>query len=484
MRECICHCEARSERSVAQSNCAPKQSHTRRIHTTRCSNNSAQDLGIHVSNFLIIELNKYDAIIFPMKLYNTQSRALENFEPQNQTVRLYVCGITPYDTTHLGHAATYCAFDVLIRYLESRGATVNYAQNVTDIDDDTIREAPKRGTNWKDLGNYWTAHFMRDMIALNVRPPNHYPRATETIAEIIEFDKTLIEKGFAYESGGSVYFHVNAYEKFGQLSHIPREEMLAIANERGNFPDDPKKRAPLDFVLWQAQAPGEPAWDSPWGPGRPGWHIECSAMNYKTFGPTIDIHGGGADLVFPHHECEIAQTVNFTGEDYFAKIWMHAAMVGYEGEKMSKSLGNLVMVSDLLKTYTPDAIRLFLAKHHYRFPWEFVHAELDASRAQCTQLTQAAQAMGGDGNAMDFQYAREHFENALDNDLDSPRAAAVLCEFAASILEHADARRDVRDAQTWFRRAASILGLRLDTFGPEAHVREGWERHLNRFPTE
>ncbi len=443
---------------------------------------TATDASIRFFIFCVIELNKYDDIIFGMKLYNTQSRALENFEPQAQTVRLYVCGVTPYDTTHLGHAATYCAFDVLIRFLEYKGAQVRYCQNVTDIDDDTIREAAKRGTTWKELGNFWTAHFMRDMIALNVRPPDYYPRATDTIAEIIEFDKTLIEKGFAYESGGSVYFHVDAYKNFGQLSHIPRADMLAVANERGNFPDDPKKRDPLDFVLWQAQAQGEPAWASPWGPGRPGWHIECSAMNYKTFGPTIDIHGGGADLVFPHHECEIAQTVNFTGEDYFARIWMHTAMVGYEGEKMSKSLGNLVMVSQLLPKYTPDAIRLYLAKHHYRVPWEFTYDDLDASVVQCTHLTQAAQAPGGDGRPMDYSYAQEKFENALDNDLDAPTAVGVLCELAGAIIEHADARLDVGAAQVWFRRAASILGLRLDAFGPEAHVRAGWEQHLNRFP--
>lgn len=424
----------------------------------------------------------YDVIILRMKLFNTLSSQLEVFDPQDKTVRLYVCGITPYDTTHLGHAATYCAFDVLVRYLEYRGATVNYCENVTDIDDDTIREARKRGTNWRDLGNYWTAHFIRDMIALNVRPPDHYPRATDVIPEIIEFDKALIDKGFAYESGGSVYFSVNTYQKFGQLSHIPRSEMLAVANERGNFADDPKKRDPLDFVLWQAHTEGEPAWDSPWGPGRPGWHIECSAMNYKTFGPTIDIHGGGADLVFPHHECEIAQTVNYTGADYFARIWMHAAMVGYQGEKMSKSLGNLVMVADLLKAHSPDTIRLYLAKHHYREPWEFTQADFDEGIVQCGQMQQAVKVPGGDGLPMDYEDARARFESALDNDLDSPAAVQVLCELAGFIIEHSDAHRDVKAAQTWFRRAASIIGLRLDAYGPEAHVRSGWEQHSRRFP--
>ncbi len=426
----------------------------------------------------------FSYIILPMKLYNTQSRELEEFDPLGTTVRLYVCGITPYDTTHLGHAATYCAFDVLVRYLEYKGAKVKFAENVTDIDDDTIREAKKRGTDWRSLGNYWTAHFMRDMIALNVRPPDYYPRATDVIPEIIEFDRTLIDKGFAYESDGSVYFSVKSYKDFGQLSHIPKEDMLTIANERGNFPDDPKKRDPLDFVLWQAQAEGEPAWDSPWGPGRPGWHIECSAMNFKTFGPTIDIHGGGADLVFPHHECEIAQTVNFTGEDYFARIWMHAAMVAYEGEKMSKSLGNLVMVSDLLKTYSPDQIRLYLASHKYRTPWEFTYPDFKHSLTQCERMVQAVQAPSGSGRELDAADAQSRFEQALDDDLDSPAAVNVLCEMADTIIENSDAGNDVRQAQTWFRRAANILGLRLDAYGPESSVREGWEKHINRFPTQ
>lgn len=419
-----------------------------------------------------------------MRLYNTYSQNLDEFTPRGTTVKLYVCGITPYDTTHVGHAATYCAFDVLVRYLESKGATVGYCENVTDIDDDIIREAGKRGTTWKELGNQWTAHFMRDMIALNVRPPDSYPRATEVIPEIIEIVSILIARGLAYESDRSVYFHVDSFPQFGQLSHIPRAEMLAVANERGNFPDDPKKRDPLDFVLWQAQAPGEPAWDSPWGMGRPGWHIECSAMNFKTFGPKIDIHGGGADLVFPHHECEIAQTVNFTGEDYFARIWMHTAMVRYDDEKMSKSLGNLVMVDQLLTRYTPDSLRLYLAKHHYRDSWEFTYADLDRSVSECNQMTEAISAPSGDARPMDVAMWRERFESALDNDLDSPTASQLLCDLAVQILEHADARRDVRDAQAWFRQVAGILGLRLDAFGPEARVRTGWERHLNRFTVD
>jgi L-cysteine:1D-myo-inositol 2-amino-2-deoxy-alpha-D-glucopyranoside ligase len=332
------------------------------------------------------------------------------------------------------------------------------------------------------LGNYWTAHFINDMISLNVRPPDYFPRATEVIPQILEMDSRLIERGVAYESQGSVYFHVDDDPDFGELSHLPRDEMLSVANARGNFPDDPKKRDPLDFVLWQAQAPDEPAWDSPWGKGRPGWHIECSAMNYKFLGETIDIHGGGADLIFPHHESEIAQSIFYTGADYFARIWMHTAMVAYEGEKMSKSLGNLVMVDQLLQKYTPDSIRLYLANHHYRAPWEFTYAELDASVQQCTNIGLALSVQGGDGRPMDFSWARARFENALDEDLDSPTATDVLCQLSGEIIAHTDERRDVREAQMWMRQAARIFGLRLDANEPEARVRTGWGKHLERFP--
>ena len=242
-----------------------------------------------------------------MNIYNTLSGAVEPLEPTGRAITLYVCGITPYDTTHLGHAFTYTVADVLVRHLESQGLTVRYVQNVTDIDDDILRKAAEVGEDWRALGNRWTSHFIRDMQVLNVRPPDEYPRATDVIPDIVTAVGALIERGLAYVSGGSVYYHVDAWPAFGRLSHLPRSEMLDVANERGNRPDDPHKRDPLDFVLWQAQAPGEPTWDSPWGPGRPGWHIECSVMSTRFLGPTLDFHGGGGDLVFPHHECEIAQ---------------------------------------------------------------------------------------------------------------------------------------------------------------------------------
>ena len=301
-----------------------------------------------------------------MNVYNTRSRAIEGWEPSDRRVSLYVCGITPYDTTHLGHAFTYTVADVLVRYLESQGLRVRYVQNVTDIDDDILRKAREVGEDWRTLGNRWTAHFIRDMQALNVRPPDEYPRATDVVPEIVTAVRALMARGLAYESGGSVYFHVDAWPEFGQLSHLARAEMLPVANERGNRPDDPNKRDPLDFVLWQAQAPGEPAWESPWGPGRPGWHIECSVMSTHFLGKAIDLHGGGEDLVFPHHECEIAQAEPVTGHKPFVRVWLHTAMVEHEGAKMSKSLGNLVMVSDLLRRWPADTLRLYLGKHHYR----------------------------------------------------------------------------------------------------------------------
>ncbi|MBC7292524.1 MAG: class I tRNA ligase family protein, partial [Thermoleophilia bacterium] len=257
------------------------------------------------------------------------------------------------DTTHLGHAFTYCNVDVLVRYLEYRGHQVLYAQNVTDIDDDILRRAAEVKENWKSLGDRWTAHFIRDMISLNVRPPDYMPRATEVMPEIINLVQKLVQTGVAYVAGGSVYFHIDAWPEYGKLNKLPRDEMLRIANERGNNPNDPNKRDPLDFVLWQAQAPGEPAWDSPWGPGRPGWHIECTAMAIKFLGETVDIHSGGADLAFPHHESEIAQAECATGRKPFARFWMHSAMVRYQGEKMSKSLGNLIMVDKLLQKWSP-----------------------------------------------------------------------------------------------------------------------------------
>jgi L-cysteine:1D-myo-inositol 2-amino-2-deoxy-alpha-D-glucopyranoside ligase len=409
-----------------------------------------------------------------MKLYNSLTRSKEEFSPHGPEVTVYVCGITPYDTTHLGHAFTYTVYDQLIRYLELQGTRVRYTQNVTDIDDDILKRAGESGEDWRALGQRWTEHFIDDMIALNIRPPDSFPRATEVIPEITAWVQDLLRAGVAYESGGSVYYEVRRYPDFGQLSGLPREEMLPVANERGNRPEDPHKRHPLDFVLWQAQAPGEPAWESPWGPGRPGWHIECSTMATKFLGQTVDIHGGGMDLCFPHHECEIAQVKPLRPDEPYVRFWMHTAMVGYQGEKMSKSLGNLIMVRDLLQTYPADALRLYQGSHHYRAEWSYEEEDLRKCQALAAQLRQAASARGGSGEALAPDETTAAFHRAMQDDLDTPAALRALTTLAQSILDSA-ARQDVQPAQQTLRRLGSVFGLTLDETGPEARVPAGWE---------
>jgi L-cysteine:1D-myo-inositol 2-amino-2-deoxy-alpha-D-glucopyranoside ligase len=418
-----------------------------------------------------------------VNVYNTLSAAIEPLEPTGPAITVYVCGITPYDTTHLGHAFTYTVADVLVRHLEGQGLAVRYVQNVTDIDDDILRKAAEVGEDWRALGNRWTSHFIRDMQVLNVRPPDAYPRATDVIPDIVTAVRALIERGLAYVSGGSVYYHVDAWPAFGRLSHLPRSEMLDVANERGNRPNDPHKRDPLDFVLWQAQAPGEPTWDSPWGPGRPGWHIECSVMSTRFLGPTLDFHGGGGDLVFPHHECELAQSEALTGRSPFVRAWLHTAMVEHEGAKMSKSLGNLVMVRDLLKHWSPDALRLYLGRHHYRAGWSHDLDELAHAAQLAEKLRAAATVSGGDGNLLDLAGAEADFTAAMNDDLNTPSALGRLESLADDVLAAARAGRRVETGQALVRRLAQVFGLRLDRPGVEERVTRGWDAHLRRFPT-
>jgi len=396
-----------------------------------------------------------------MQLFNTQSGRIERFTPRNGKVGLYVCGVTPYDTTHIGHAFTFLTFDILVRVMRHKGWDVTYVQNVTDIDDDILRKAKEVGLTWKQLGDRETARYLKDMRDLNWLEPDHYVRATDHIAEMLEITQALVEKGNAYESGGNVYFSVSSDPEFGKLSHIPRDQMLPIANERGNTPEDPNKRDPLDFVLWQKSVDDEPSWDSPYGPGRPGWHVECSAMASRYLGPSIDIHGGGADLIFPHHECEVAQSENAFGVEPFARTWVHVAMVGYNGEKMSKSLGNLVLVSDVLKDYSADAIRLYLFSNHYRSPWDFEDAELERWARVADDLIEAAEFPAyGIEEELDVSNLRDRFFNALDDDLNTPIAIEVLQEIGTGILE-APEEDDVRDAQRTLRELSEVLGLTL-----------------------
>ena len=396
-----------------------------------------------------------------MRLFNTQSGEVEEFTARDGAVGIYVCGITPYDTTHMGHAFTFLTFDILVRYLRHLDLAVTYVQNVTDIDDDILRKSKELGITWDELGRRETDKYLADMRRLNALPFDHYVRATEHVPEMVAIIEELVAKDFAYVVNGSVYFSVVKDPEFGKLSHIPRDQMLAVANERGNIPDDPNKKDPIDFILWQAAALGEPTWDSPWGPGRPGWHIECSAMSVRYLGPTVDIHGGGFDLIFPHHECEIAQTENATGHEPFTRYWMHVGMVEYQGEKMSKSLGNLVLASEVLKLYSADAIRLYLFSHHYREAWEYQDDEVDEWARLSDDLREAVNFTSyGIDEEVDVSLEAAKFYAALDDDLDTGAAIAALHNMASAILE-AEEEDDIRDAQRRLRSLSSILGLTL-----------------------
>jgi L-cysteine:1D-myo-inositol 2-amino-2-deoxy-alpha-D-glucopyranoside ligase len=334
---------------------------------------------------------------------------------------MYTCGITPYDAAHLGHAATYLAYDVLQRRLRDLGHRTDCVRNVTDVDDDILRKARQLGVHYLDLAAEEMARFDTDMKALGLLPAFSEPRATSAIPDILGFIGMVLESGHAYQAGGGVYFSVSSFERFGQISHLSRDAMLALAAERGGNPDDPHKRDPLDFVLWQPSAPDEPAWESLWGQGRPGWHIECSALAMRELGPTIDLHGGGTDLIFPHHECEAAQSEAATGQR-FVRHWMHVGMVELEGTKMSKSLGNLIFVSDLLKEWDAAAIRVAIIGHHYRSNWEWFDHLMPAA---ADRLERWRAAGPGDG-------ALDEVRAALDDDLDTPRAMAAIDEAAAS----------------------------------------------------
>ena len=302
-----------------------------------------------------------------IKIYNTFTRRKEVFEPLTPGyVRMYVCGITAYDRCHIGHARSAVVFDAVVRHLRHRGFEVNFVRNFTDIDDKIINRANEEGISPEALAEREIKHFYQDTDALGVLRATTEPRATRHIREIIQLIKTLIDKGRAYASGGDVYFSVRGFPGYGALSGRNVEEMRAGAR----IAPGEQKQDPMDFVLWKAAKPGEPKWDSPWGPGRPGWHIECSAMSMKYLGPTLDIHGGGLDLIFPHHENERAQSEAATGKT-FARFWMHNGFVTIRGEKMSKSLGNFVTIRDILEKYHPEALRLFLLSKHYRSPLDY-----------------------------------------------------------------------------------------------------------------
>lgn len=374
----------------------------------------------------------------PMRLYDTARQEVVPFTP-DELVLMYTCGITPYDATHLGHAATFLVYDIVQRRLIDMGHTVRCVRNVTDVDDPLFAKARELGVHYLDLAAGEEARFNRDMVALNALPVYSTPRASSAIADIRGFIGMVLDRGFAYVAGGSVYFDVSKSPTFGEVSHYSQEQMIEFARQRGGNVDDPNKKHPLDFVLWHPSAEDEPAWDATWGAGRPGWHIECSALALRELGTTIDLHGGGSDLIFPHHECERAQSEAATGEP-FVKHWMHVAMVFKDGEKMSKSLGNLVFVDKLRTEWDPRSIRLAVIEHHYRKEWEWNDELMPRNR---DRLASWNASVGGSASSV-----LDEVRACLDDDLNTPAALAAIDSAAA-------AGSDVRQA-------AALLGVDLD----------------------
>lgn len=357
-----------------------------------------------------------------MHLYDTAKREVVPFTP-GPMVLMYTCGITPYDATHLGHASTFLVYDILQRRLIDKGHEVRCVRNVTDVDDPLFAKARELGVHYLDLAAGEEARFNRDMVALDVLPVYSTPRASSAISDIRGFIGMVLDRGFAYTAAGSVYFDVSQFPTFGEVSHYSHEQMIDFARQRGGNVDDPHKRNPLDFVLWHPSADDEPSWDATWGPGRPGWHIECSALALRELGTTIDLHGGGSDLIFPHHECERAQSEAATGEQ-FVRHWMHVAMVFKDGEKMSKSLGNLVFVDQLRTQWDPRSIRLAVIEHHYRTEWEWDEELMPRNHQRLNRWKASVGGVASD--VLDI------VRTCLDNDLDTPGALQAIDNAAES----------------------------------------------------
>ncbi len=358
----------------------------------------------------------------PVRLFDSASHSVVATAPED-VARLYVCGITPYDATHLGHAATYVAFDLLNRAWRAAGRSVRYVQNVTDVDDPLLERATRDGIDWRELAERETELFRQDMAALRVLPPDEYVGVTESLPLVIAEIEQLAAAGATYRVDDDVYYSVASDASFGEVSGMLRDEMLHVFPERGGDPDRPGKRDPLDALLWRGERPGEPSWESPFGPGRPGWHIECSAIALEFLGPSFDVQGGGSDLVFPHHEMSAAHSQAVRPQAPFARAYVHAGMVAYDGEKMSKSRGNLVFVSRLRSEgVDPMAIRLALLARHYRSDWEWTDAQLTEAQTRLDRWRAAASATAG----APAEAATREVLAALADDLDAPRAAAAV----------------------------------------------------------
>jgi cysteinyl-tRNA synthetase len=413
----------------------------------------------------------------PIQLYNTLTRTKDDLEPRiGNRLYMFVCGITPYDYSHLGHAKTYIAFDTITRYLRFSGYDVFYIQNVTDIDDNIIKRAKESEMDEKGLADKFFRYFQEDMEKLNVSTVDKFAKATDYIPEIIAQIKTLIDKGYAYDSNGSVYFEVRKFEEFGKLSGQVLDDLQAGARVEL----DENKRNPEDFALWKAHKEGEPYWESPWGKGRPGWHIEDTAISMTFFGNQYDIHGGGPELIFPHHDSEIAQAEACSGKIPFVKYWLHTGLLNVEGEKMAKSLGNFWTVRDALKAFTPEVLRFFLINAHYRSPIDFTKEQLEESRKSYTKLLDTfnlirnelagTEQKEGTENDSEMESVREEsyreFLAAMDDDFNTREAIASMFKLSTEVnkrLTGPDSKKlsqsVLLNLQSDFRSYGDILGL-------------------------
>ena len=387
-----------------------------------------------------------------VRVHNTLTGRTEPLEPlEPGHVRLYVCGMTTYDLTHLGHGRLFAAFDVVCRWLRARGLRVTYVRNITDIDDKIIRRAAERGETIEALTARQIAYMHEDLAGLGLKPPNLEPRATAHVGPMLQLIEQLQAKGLAYQAGGGdVNFSVRAFPEYGKLSHRNLDELRA--GERVAI--DGTKRDPLDFVLWKHARPDEPQWASPWGPGRPGWHIECSAMARETLGQPLDIHGGGPDLIFPHHENEIAQSEGAYGAP-LARVWMHCGALRVGADKMSKSLGNFLTIREALTKYDGEVLRFFLVRPHYRSQIAFSAAMIEEARASLARLYTALRAAPGDSAPVDWDnpYARR-FAEAMDDDFNTAQAVSVLFEMAAELN-----RAPSAELAAQMRALGGVLGL-------------------------
>ena len=396
-----------------------------------------------------------------MKLHDTLTGQKRDFAPTGDTVKVYVCGVSPYSSAHVGHALSYVFFDVMRRYLEYRGYRVRHIQNFTDVEDNIIAAAQRAGTTIWDLTEGYIREYFEDMDALGIQRAHEYPKATEMVPQIVEMVQGLIDKGFAYLADGDVYFRVTSVADYGKLSHRTLDGMMAGARVEVVA----GKEHPMDFALWKAAKPGEPTWDSPWGPGRPGWHIECSAMSLHLLGPGLDIHGGGTDLVFPHHENEIAQSESYTGQAPLANFWLHNGHLRLDENKMSKSLGNLVTIREALSQVGPEALRLYLLSSHYRSSLAYSAEGLAAQARSLDRLREAVASPrtgAAEGGKLDAAPFRERFLSAMDDDVNTPQALAALFDLAREINRLAQEDGDIAAGQETLRELAGVLGLSLE----------------------